>query len=369
MSFIYELENLQEDELYGYLSDVTIDDVERIIVKDKLTEFDYLALLSPAAGDCLELLAQCANNKTIQHFGRTIQLFTPLYMANYCDNGCTYCGYSHYSDIERVKLDLSAIEAEGRAIRDTGLEHVLLLTGESQRHTPLRYIESAIQTVTPIFSSVSIEIYSLSKEEYSRLVTSGLDGMTMFQETYNPTLYELIHPFGPKRDFKKRIDTPEYACQAGVRTVTIGALMGLDEWRLEAYKTGLHVRYLMKRYPHVDLSVSTPRIRPCAVGYKPNYPLKDRELVQYILALRIAYPWLGITLSSRESIDMRNHLVQLGVTKMSAGVSTAVGGHTQQSEEQSLEQFEISDDRSVDEMVAMIREQGYEPIFKDWQAL
>lgn len=369
MSFMYELEALNEEVLYHYLESITVTDVERIVAKERLTDSDYLALLSPAAGTCLELLAQYAQRKSVQYFGRTIQLFTPLYMANYCDNGCIYCGYSYYSDIERVKLDLSDIEAEGRAIRGTGLEHILLLTGESQRHTPLMYIEAAIRKLSPLFSSVNIEIYSLSKADYSQLVKAGLDGMTMFQETYNPALYEILHPFGPKRNFKKRIDTPEFACQAGVRTVTIGALMGLDEWRLEAYKTGLHVQYLMKYYPHIDLSVSTPRIRPCAVGYTPNYPLKDRELVQYILALRIAFPRLGITISSRESAYMRDHLVHLGVTKMSAGVSTAVGGHTKETAQGESKQFEISDDRSVHDMARMIRKQGYEPIFKDWQLL
>ncbi|MCI6406370.1 2-iminoacetate synthase ThiH [Veillonella caviae] len=366
MSFISELESIRDDELCQQLEQTSVQDVQRILAQSSLSMRDYLALLSPAGEACIEDMAQCAHRRTVQHFGRTMQLFTPMYMANYCENGCIYCGYSHYSDIHRLKLNVSDIEAEAQNIRSTGLEHILLLTGESYQHSPVSYIKDAIHIVAPLFSSVSIEVYSLTVHEYEQLVKAGLDGMTMFQETYNPILYEQLHPFGPKRDFQKRIDTPEFACQGGVRTVNIGALMGLDDWRLEAYKTGLHARYLMKQYPDVEIAVSTPRIRPCAVGYQPQHPLRDIELVQYILALRIAFPRIGITLSSRESPMMRNHLVKLGVTKMSAGVTTAVGGHTRGEDSN---QFDISDNRSVAAMAAMIREQGYQPIFKDWQLL
>ena len=190
--------------------------------------------------------------------------------------------------------------------------------------------------------------------------------MTMFQETYNPTLYAQLHPFGPKSDFAKRIDTPELACQAGFRVVNIGALMGLDEWRREAYKTMLHLNYLMQHYPDVELSVSVPRIRPCAVGYSPKHPVDDTALVQYILALRLLFPRVGITLSSRESKYMRDNLVRLGITKVSAGVTTSVGGHTKQDDSS---QFTISDNRSVSEMAIMLENNGYQPIYKDWQVL
>lgn len=366
MSFLSVLNTINDEHILSKLQNISVADVERLLYQQQVSVNDMPILLSPAASSCLESLAQKAHDITVQQFGYTMQLFTPMYMANYCENGCVYCGYSKHSPIHRLKLTEDEILKEAQLIRNTGLEHILLLTGESYRHSPVAYIKRAIELVAPLFSSVSIEVYSLSKNDYAELVEVGLDGMTMFQETYNPILYEQLHAFGPKRDFEKRIDTPEWACQGGVRTVNIGALMGLDDWRLEAYKTALHAAYLMKQYPDVEVAVSTPRIRPCAVGYQPEHPLTDRDSVQYILALRIVFPRLGITLSSRESREMRNHLVKLGITKMSAGVTTAVGGHSKGDDSN---QFDISDDRSVEEMAAMIRQSGYQPVYKDWQLL
>ena len=366
MSFIDVLSSVYDEDIAETLEAITDDEILSTLSKSVLTIEDALILLSPQALLYLENMAQLAHERTVQQFGYTIQLFTPMYISNYCDNGCVYCGYSHHSGIAREKLSLEDIELEAKAIAETGLEQVLVLTGESKSCSPPSYIQAAVEKLVPIFSSVSVEVYSLTLEEYKGLVTVGADGMTMFQETYNPTLYAQLHPFGPKSDFAKRIDTPELACQAGFRVVNIGALMGLDEWRREAYKTMLHLNYLMQHYPDVELSVSVPRIRPCAVGYSPKYPVDDTALVQYILALRLLFPRVGITLSSRESKYMRDNLVRLGITKVSAGVTTSVGGHTKQDDSS---QFTISDNRSVSEMATMLENNGYQPIYKDWQVL
>lgn len=366
MSFVDVLSIISDEDIAQTLANVTDEQVVSTLSKSHIDIHDALILLSPKAIPHLETMARLAHERTVQQFGYTMQLFTPMYISNYCDNGCVYCGYSHHSSIVREKLTMDDIESEAQAIAKTGLEQVLVLTGESKTCSPPSYIQSAVERLVKQFSSVSIEVYSLTLEEYQSLVKAGADGMTMFQETYNPTLYKTLHPFGPKSDYEKRINTPELACQAGFRVVNIGALMGLDEWHREAYKTMLHLQYLMQSYPDVELSVSVPRIRPCAVGYSPEHPVDDISLVQYILALRLLFPRVGITLSSRESRTMRDHLVPLGITKVSAGVTTSVGGHTKQDDSS---QFTISDNRSVHDMVAMLEHTGYQPVFKDWQML
>lgn len=364
VSFVKVLRDYDDSALQYHFLNTSVSDVERVLQKERLTLEDYGTLLSPAARNCLEPMAERAHRESLRNFGYTMQLFTPMYIANYCENGCVYCGYNRTSDIHRLKLSMEEIREEGLRIAETGLQHVLVLTGESYKESPVSYIAEAISVLKNIFVSVSVEIYSLSEEEYGILKQAGVDGMTMFQETYDPHMYKLLHPYGPKSFYEYRVDTPERACKAGLRTVNIGALMGLTEWRKEAMHTGMHLSYLMDIYPDVELAVSTPRIRPCAVGYTPKFMVRDIDLVQYILALRLAFPRVGITVSSRESADMRNHLVRLGVTKMSAGVTTAVGGHTRGDDS---DQFTISDDRSVADMAHMLESMGYQPIYKDWQ--
>ena len=364
MSFVDIVRQVSDEQLMQRLQQVTDDDVVATLHREYLDMDDFLVLVSPTARHHLEEMAQLAHQRTIQQFGYTVQLFTPMYIANYCDNGCVYCGYSHHSRIVREKLSLEDILKEAHIIKQSGLEQVLVLTGESSTYSPPSYIKSAVKALVDIFSAVSIEVYSLSLEDYQDLVAIGADGMTMFQETYNPVLYKQLHPFGPKSVYDVRIDTPELACRAGFRNVNIGALMGLDQWQVEANKTALHAEYLLHKYPDVEISVSVPRIRPCAVGYSPKHPVDDVSLVQYILALRLVFPRIGITLSSRENQTMRDHLVGLGITKVSAGVSTSVGGH---SKEDDSDQFVISDTRSVAEMETMLRTQGYQPVYKDWQ--
>ncbi len=371
MSFQEVLHSFDNEKVHKLFLTTTVDDVSRVLQKQNLNVDDFFILISPAGRHCLETMAVRAHNESTRNFGYTMQLFTPMYIANYCENGCVYCGYNSKSSIVRVKLSMEDIRQEGLRIAETGLQHVLVLTGESQGYSPVSYIGEAVSVLKDIFSSVSVEIYSLSLEDYKFLSDAGVDGMTMFQETYDLAMYKILHPYGPKSDYLYRLDTPERACKAGLRTVNIGALMGLTNWRQEAVHTALHAAYLMNTYPSVEIAVSTPRIRPCAVGYNPDFLVQDRDLVQYILALRLAFPRIGITMSSRESAYMRDHLVRLGVTKMSAGVTTAVGGHTKHDNDKPMEheseQFTIADDRSVEEMAHMLYAQGYQPVYKDWQ--
>lgn len=366
MSFSEVVRSFNRKELSNALQNTTATEVEQVLGKDVIVLEDYLKLLSPAAEVYLEQMAERAHDETVRNFGYTMQLFTPMYIANYCDNGCVYCGYNHGSGIHREKLTIEEIRTEGENIAKTGLKHVLLLTGESQKFSPVSYIKEAVQALKSIFPSVSIEVYSLTRDEYAELAEAGVDGMTMFQETYDEDVYTTLHPFGPKSDFAYRLDTPEAACRGGLRTVNIGALLGLSGWREEAFLTGLHASYLQSKYRDVEVAISTPRIRPCAVGFQPKHIVEDRHIVQYITAFRLFMPRSGITVSSRENQTMRNSLLPLGVTKMSAGVTTAVGGHTHKED---TGQFDISDSRSVSEMAAMISKEGYRPIYKDWQVL
>jgi 2-iminoacetate synthase len=328
---------------------------------------DLAALLSPAAQPHLEALARRAHETTVRHCGRTIQLFTPLYLSNHCTNGCVYCGFNTANRIPRAQLTPEQALDEGRAIAATGLRQLLLLTGEAPARAGTEYIAACARLLRPLFPSLAVEVHALSEDDYRALTRAGVDGMTMFQETYDRELYATLHPRGPKRDFAWRLDAPERACRAGMRTVNLGALLGLAPWRLEVFATAMHARYLQRRYPGVDLAISLPRMRPHAGSWQPAHPLTDRALVQAMAALRLFLPQAGITISTRESPALRDNLVPLGVTRMSAGVSTAVGGHTGGAA--GTGQFEISDPRGVQAMCAALRRRGYQPVFKDWEPL
>jgi len=262
---------------------------------------------------------------------------------------------------------LKQVENEARAISSTGLRHILILTGESRHQTPVSYIRECVKVLTGYFRSISIEIYPLETWEYEELVEAGVDSMTIYQEVYNEETYKKVHIRGPKKNHRFRLDAPERACKAGMRSVNIGALLGLYDWRKEAFYTGLHAAYLQNKYSEVEISVSAPRLRPHVGSFQPVCEVDDRTLVQIMLALRIFMPRLGITISTRESAEFRDNLIGLGVTKMSAGSSTEVGGHTL--EEKTDSQFDISDCRSVEEIKNMIYSKGYQPVFKDWQAI
>lgn len=367
MSFYPISTELSKASLTERFEAVTGEDVLRALNKSCLELDDYLALISPAAVPHLEEMAQKANELTLRNFGKTMQLFTPLYLSNFCTNHCVYCGFNARNKIPRTQLDMPELEIEAKAIAATGLKHLLILTGGARKKASPEYLDSCMEVLRKYFPSVSIEIYAMTEEEYAHLVEQGADGLTLFQETYDEELYATLHPAGPKRDFRFRLDAPERGCKAGMRVVTIGALLGLGDWRKDALLTGVHAKYLMDKYPEIDISVSLPRMRPHAGEYQPATIIEDRDMVQVMLAQRIFMPRLGITISTRESERFREHILPLGVTKMSAGVSTEVGGHTKDGEK--VGQFEISDGRSVEEMCAMLRERGYQPVFKDWESI
>jgi 2-iminoacetate synthase len=352
--------------------------VRRILQKDRIAAEDFALLLSPAAGEELEALARRAERETLRHFGRAKQLFAPLYLANYCTNRCVYCGFHAGIGISRRVLTMEEIEEEARALAATGLRKVLALTGDAPKISGAPYIAEAVAILARSFSSVGIEVPALTLEEYAKVARAGADSMTMFQETYDQALYARLHPAGPKRDFAFRLDAPQRAAQAGMRGITLGALLGLGDWRFDALLLGLHGAFLQRRFPHLELAFSLPRLRPRAEEGEPAaasrketssftpLPVNDREFVQIMTALRCFLPQAGITLSTRERAFLRDKLLPLGVTKLSAGVSTAVGGYAGAGKEGEAVQFVIDDRRGVPEMTAALEKLGYQPVFADW---
>jgi len=366
MSFLPEALRLSRTPLWQHFKAATENDVLRAVSLDRVDASAFLTLLSPAAGEHLETMAARAHELTLRHFGRTVSLFTPLYVSNHCANHCRYCGFAAPNSIPRTRLSLEEVRAEGEAIAATGLGHLLLLTGEAPHKAGVDYLEACVEVLRPLFPSISVEVYPMETADYARLTRAGVDGLTVFQETYDPILYAELHPAGPKRDFAFRLNTPQRGAEAGMRVVNIGALLGLTDWRQEIYATGLHAAWLQKRYPGVDIAVSLPRMRPHAGAFQPACIVSDRELVQAMTALRIFLPRLSITISTREAPGFRDNILPLGVTRMSAGVSTAVGGHAKPAK---TGQFEISDPRSVAEIEAMLRSHGYQAVFKDWEPI
>ncbi len=361
-------QQLQNIDLAAAFERCSAAQVDRALAKSNLQAQDFLALLSPQAAFSMEDLAQAAHRVTLQNFGRAILLYTPLYLANYCVNHCVYCAFNASHKIARRKLSLDEVASEAQAVAGTELKHVLILTGESRTHTPVSYIKDCVAILKRYFHSISIEIYPLFTEEYAELVDAGVDGLTIYQEVYDQNIYSRLHPQGPKRDYRFRLEAPERAGQAGMRTINVGPLLGLADWRSEVFLAGVHAQYLQRKFPEIEVSISCPRMRPYYGGHQPEFPVSDRELVQSILALRLFLPRAGITLSTRESQQLRDNLLKLGVTKMSAGSSTIVGGHIGYRAE-GIGQFEISDHRSVAEVREAISALGYKPILKDWHDL
>lgn len=367
MSFYDYIQKYRDFDFAGFFAALTPERVAAAIGKASPDLWDYLTMLSPQAEPFLEEMAQKAHRLTLQHFGRVIFLYTPLYLANYCVNQCSYCSFNVRNGIVRRAMAPEEAAAEGKLIAETGLKHILLLTGESRRHSPPEYIRACVEKLKQYFTSISIEIYPLETAEYAELVEAGVDGLTVYQEAYDEAVYDRMHLKGPKKDYRYRLDAPERGCQAHMRTVSIGALQGLHNWRTESFFTGLHAAYLQDRYLDTEIGVSFPRMRPHVGGMEPPCPVSDRNLVQMILALRLFMPRAGITISTRERAEFRDNLMRLGVTRMSAGSSTKVGGRLQEDEGDG--QFEISDTRNVAEMRQAITSMGYQPVFKDWQAL
>lgn len=368
MSFYEILQRYRDFDFDGFFAAVTAADVMRVLAKERRAERDLLVLLSPRAAELLEPMAREAQRLTVQYFGRTIQLFIPLYIANHCANQCLYCGFNRSHAIERRKLSLEEVAAEGRAIAASGMRHLLVLTGEAPEVTPMDYIEAALALLKQHFASVAIEMFPMATEAYRRLKAVGVDGLTLYQEVYDEAVYRRVHQAGPKTDYRYRLDAPERGARAGFRAVNIGPLLGLGEKRREVFFAGLHARYLDDRYLATEVGLSLPRINPAEGGFQPLHPVSDREFVQFLLALRLFLPRAGITVSTRERAAFRDRLVPLGVTRLSAGSCTGVGGYAVP-ERRETPQFEIADQRAVALVAQAIAAQGYQPVYKDWDSI
>jgi 2-iminoacetate synthase len=354
-------------------------DVLRVLQKSSLSPADFAVLLSPAASEELEAMARRAKAETMRHFGLARQLFAPMYLGNYCTNRCVYCGFHAGHTISRKAMSMEAVRREAEALAATGLRRVLALTGDAPKITGADYIAEAVAVLAGYFSSVGIEVQALTEEEYASVAEAGADSMTMFQETYDRDLYCVLHPAGPKRDFAFRLDAPQRAARAGMRGITMGALLGLGDWRFDVFMLAMHGQWLSRQFPHLETAFSLPRIRPRSPeeesadagterGHSVFEPhlVSDRDFVQILTALRCFLPHMGITLSTRERAFLRDQLLGIGVTKISAGVSTAVGGYTSPQTKKDNVQFVIDDERSVDEIVHDVSALGFQPVFADW---
>ncbi len=366
MSFFDTIKQYESFDFAAYFSSVTPLQVESALHRDKLSTRDYLALLSPSADALLEQMAQKANAVTRKQFGNVMFIFTPLYISNHCDNGCPYCSFARQHQIGRSHLSFDKIREEARTIAATGMRHILVLTGESRSMASVEYIREAVSIIREYFSSVSLEVYPMTRDEYGALVDFGTDGITIYQETYNRPRYHELHRGGPKDNFEFRLDAPDRAAGAGCRTATVGALLGLYEPRSEAFFAGIHAQYLQKTFPALEVSVAFPRLRPMVREFDPYSKVSDKLYVQMLVAARLFLPRCGITVSTRESTEFRNAIAPLGVTKMSAGVSTAVGGHGMESG--STSQFEIADNRTLAEMRRDLAGLGFQAVMHDWNS-
>lgn len=343
------------------------EDVQRALGRESLHPEDLAALLSPAAAPRLEDMAHLAQRITRRQFGRTIGLFVPLYLSNICRSDCTYCGYARGSGIQgsRRTLTSAEIRTECETLARHGFQNILLLTGEEPGVTPVKYLAEAVVIAREYFASVGVEVYALDEADYRNLVGAGLEGVTLFMETYHRQRYSQVHLGGKKKDFDYRLGAPERAGHAGVRRLGLGALLGLYDWRLDGFWMALHARYLQKECWQSAIALSFPRLRNVPARHTVQYPLTNRELVQLMLALRIFLPEAGFTLSTREEAGLRDRLIPLGVTMMSAGSSTRPGGYSDHGTE-TLEQFEIEDRRTPAEVAEAIRRAGYDPVWKDF---
>ena len=343
----------------------TATDVRSALAKDVLNPEDFAALLSPAAFPFLEEMAHKAQYETRKHFGNSVCMFTPLYIANYCENECVYCGFNCKNKIHRAKLTYEEIDHELATIAKTGLKEILILTGESRNMSNVEYIGEALKLARKYFSTIGIEIYPLNSDEYHYLHECGADFVSVYQETYNPVKYEQMHPSGPKRVYPYRLNAQERALMGGMRGVSFGALLGLDDFRKDAFASGMHAYYIQQKYPHAEISFSTPRLRPY-VNNADNNPndVHEPQLLQVMLAYRLFMPFAGITISTRERAGFRDNVIGMAATKISAGVSVGVGGHEE--EAKGDEQFEISDPRSVTEVHQAILNHGLQPVYTDY---
>ena len=344
----------------------TEEDVRRALEHTYRTPEDFGALLSPAALPLLEEIAVQAKKEKEQYFGNSVSMFTPLYIANYCENFCIYCGFNCHNRIRRAQLNAEEIEQEMAAIAKTGLQEILILTGESKTKSTVEYIGEACRIAKKYFRVIGLEVYPMNSQDYAYLHTCGADYVTVFQETYHSEKYETLHLAGHKRIFPYRLNAQERALKGGMRGVGFAALLGLDDFRKDAFATGMHAWYLQKKYPHAEISFSCPRLRPIINNDKINpMDVHEAQLLQVVCAYRLLLPSASITVSTRECARVRDNLMKIAATKISAGVSTAIGEHVEEMEDKGDAQFEISDTRSVQEVYDGLEQLGFQPVMAD----
>ncbi len=375
MKYLPDMEQIKSDIMSEVIfamndyepSHYTQDDVKRALVHDEKTIEDFKALLSPSALPLLEEIALAARAETKKHFGNSVNMFTPLYISNYCENHCVYCGFNCHNKIHRAKLNSTEIEHEMQAIAKTGLQEVLILTGESKAMSDVKYIGEACSIARKYFKVVGLEVYPMNIDEYRYLHQCGADYVTVFQETYNSDKYETLHLAGHKRIFPYRINAQERAILGGMRGVGFAALLGLDDFRKDAFATGIHAYLIQRKYPHAEIAFSCPRLRPIINNDKINPKnVHEPELLQVICAYRLFIPFASITISTRECERFRDNVVDIAATKISAGVDVGIGGHDNGNNKKGDEQFEISDGRNVDEVYRALTEKGLQPVMSDY---
>ena len=396
MSFVAAFDALPLASLLDDVRNATAASVRAAVQKDRPTLADFAQLISPAAGESLEELCRRSQMLTRQRFGKVIRLFAPLYLSNECVNNCAYCGFSRDNPILRVTLSVEEVVREARALAAQGFRNILLVAGEHPKFVSNGYMAECVRALHEFVPSLSLEVGPMETEDYRPLVAAGADGLVVYQETYDREVYAAMHTAGPKRDFNWRLETPERAYAAGFRRIGIGALHGLADWRREALSVAAHAAYLLRHCWKAQVTISLPRLRPCAGEFQPLTHMSDRELVQLVCALRLFLPDVGLVLSTREPAKLRDGLIPLGVTMISAGSHTEPGGYTGAGKEKihhtergrivelasgasewavtngratnATGQFEIADERSPEEMSTLIRSLGYEPVWKDWDA-
>lgn len=366
MSFVEKFASLNQDDLSLRLYASTAADVEKALMSPQGSLQSLMTLLSPAAQPYLEVMATESARLTRQRFGSNLGLYLPLYLSNLCANECDYCGFTMSNKLKRKTLNLDEIAAEIAIIKQRGFDSILLVSGEHETKVGMAYFSQVLPLVKKAFSYVAIEVQPLEEAEYHKLVSLGLDAVMVYQETYRPVTYAKHHTRGKKQDFNYRLATPDRAARAGVDKIGLGVLLGLDDWRLDALIMGHHMDYLEKTYWRSRYSISLPRLRPCTGGIEPKHPLTDAGLVQLICAFRLFNPQVEISLSTRENPAFRDSLLPLGITHLSAGSSTQPGGY--QAAQTQLDQFEISDRRTVEQVVTQMQHQGFTPVWKDWES-
>ncbi|HLP77020.1 MAG TPA: 2-iminoacetate synthase ThiH [Candidatus Paceibacterota bacterium] len=395
MSFVADFNSLPFGTLIKRSETASADSVREVLLKPKLSLADFATLISPAASEQLEALGRRAHAVTLQRFGKVVRLFAPLYLSNECINNCKYCGFSRDNPILRVTLSLDEVKREAAALREQGFRNLLLVAGEHPKFVSNNYLLDCIKMLHEEWPSISLEVGPMETEEYRPLVAAGADGLVVYQETYDREVYAEMHTAGPKRNFDWRLETPERAYAAGFRRLGISPLYGLADWRYEALSAAAHADYLLRHCWKASLTISTVRIRPCAGEFEPLTHITDRELAQLICAIRLMFPDVGIVLSTRETPRLRDGLIPLGVTMMSAGARTEPGGYTGAGKEKihhtvrgrivetgasewaepvkghptnATGQFNVADERSALEVAQLIQRLGYEPVWKDWDA-